>query len=204
MSFRFQPDRCMAIIAAWPDKQTTPQLPTWLWSIGVAEVLVHNYGEGQMDCCYNWSVKLALDSPRKYNQFIFADKDIWPSVLSQPFLEERADVVACKYPTPQKHSWDAPDAFHTGLWRTKRKVLERVGIRPFQWQLNAEGIASATCLCEPFAERVKACGFTVACAGEAHHVPRGRIDDIKQITLTRPLQKGEVCGREVKAKVKHV
>ena len=66
------------------------------------------------------------------------------------------------YDTGQEECWDAPDSFHTGLWRTRPRILEAVGIRPFKWKLNDLGTTTVECLCKGFARRVKAAGFDIA------------------------------------------
>jgi len=170
MSYRFQPDKCLAIIAAYPDMQTTPQLIAWLRDRGIVNIELHRHGDGRMDCGYNFGIRVALESD--FNQFIFADKDIWTSGASDPFLKAKGDVVSCQYDTGQDECWDAADSFHTGLWRTKRRVLEAVGIRPFKWKLDELGITAVECLCKGFARRVKAAGFDIAHAGTALHSPR--------------------------------
>ena len=182
MSYRFQPDKCMAIIAAYPDLQASPQLVAWLRAIGVADIEVHRFGDGRMDCGYNSGIGIAMAS--KFNQFIFADKDIWPGPASEDFLHARADLVSCEYDTGQPGAWDTADSFHTGLWRCRRRVLEAVGICPFKWRLNEAGTGVAECLCAPFARRVAAAGFTIAHAGTALHTPRIRSPLPMRMTLT--------------------
>jgi len=187
MTARFQPDECLAVIAAYPDLQVAPQMIAWLGAIGVAEIQVHRYGDGRMDCGYNSGVLAALAS--RYDAFIFADKDIWPGASTAAFLAASADLVSCQYDTGRgAEAWADASAFHTGLWRTRRAVLDAVGPRPFQWTLNDKGTEASECLCRPFARRVAAAGFTIAHAGTAGHTPRIPSALPMRMILTAPPQ----------------
>ena len=182
MSYKFRAQKSLAVIAAYPDLQAAPQLVAWLRAIGVPSIMVHRCGDGRMDCGYNVGVRIAMAS--KFNQFIFADKDIWPGPDTEAFLHAKADLVSCEYDTGQPGAWDADDSFHTGLWRCRRRVLEAVGIRPFEWRLNEAGTDAVECLCRPFARRASAAGMTIVHAGTARHTPRVRCPLPMQMALT--------------------
>ena len=172
MSYKFNPNKCLAVIAAYPDMMVSPQLIAWLHSIGVVNIETHRHGDGRIDCGYNHGVHIALASD--FNQFIFSDNDIWPSVASNPFLKAKGDVVSCRYGTLGNESWDEPDSFHAGLWRTNRKSLQAVGIKPFRWVYDELGTHAVECLGAGFARRAKAAGLELAYAGTAVHEPRSQ------------------------------
>ena len=170
MIYRFKPKKCLAIIAAYPDFRVAPQLIAWLKNHRVHGIMAHRAGDGQMDCGYNYGVRMAINSG--YDQFIFADCDIMPTEQSIPFLNIAGDVVGCQYDNGLDGSWKLPDDFHTGLWRTHREVLEKIGPKPFEWKLNELGTERSECLCRGFAKKAQALGFKVVHAGEAVHIPR--------------------------------
>lgn len=184
VSYLFEPEKCFVVIAAYPDLQVAPQLIAWLHFVGVAHIEVHRWGDGRMDCGYNKGIELALASA--FQHFIFADKDIWPDDNSLPFLAAEADVVSCEYDTGIPGAWDRPNSFHTGLWRCRRRVLEAVGFRPFQWQLNETGTGVTECLCPRFARRAEARGFSIEHAGTAIHIPRPKSPLPDTTTLAVP------------------
>lgn len=172
MSYRFKADKCLAVISAWPDMQVEPQLIAWLNHIGVAQIYVHRSGDGRMDCGYNYAIQIALGS--KFNQFIFADKDIKPYNDSLEFLKGSEDCVGVAYDTGHDRAFEHDECIHTGLWRTRRRVLEAVGIRPFMWKYNETGTGVIDCLCNPFFRRVRSRGFSTKHRGYAIHIPRNQ------------------------------
>jgi len=166
----FDPDNCLAIIAAYPDLRCTPQLVAWLNGIGVAQIVAHRLGGRLVTCAYNAGVLYALAS--EYEQFIFADADVWPGSETEPFLAAEYDAVGAEYDTGDEQAFKRPNEFHTALWRTRRRVLEAVGARPFEWRMNETGTATIDCPCNPFVRRIEAAGFAVGHAGHVLHIPR--------------------------------
>ena len=173
---KFVADNTIAVIRSYPDGMTALSLTAWLNWIGIPFERIHAHwkDDRDMSCAYNFGVKhLAL----KYatDQIIFADADIRPDPQkTAPFLEIEADVVSCTYTTDASHgeAWPTIMAFHTGLWRTHRTVLEAIEPPWFHWKYKDDGCDLAACLCESFAEKVVAKGFTIAHGGWAGHTPR--------------------------------
>lgn len=175
MSYIFDPTRCLAVVNAWPDHRTSPHLDAWLQHIGIGlrQIITHNYGEpnkGGMMAAYNRSCRTALESTAGH--FIFADADARPApVPMAPWVESTADVVSAVCKTECHDAFDAPDAFHTILWRCSRAVLEAVHPPRFDWAWNADWTDTVGCLCQGFRAKVQRLGFNVAAAGAVGHTP---------------------------------
>lgn len=174
--YEFDAGKTVAVIRSWPNNMATLDLSSWLNWIGVSSdrFRPHWNDERDMVCAYNFGIKhQALRTNAE--QFIFADNDIRPHPQkTAPFLTLTDDVVACEYETENSHrtAWPNGHAFHTGLWRCHRAVLERVEPPWFEPRYKDDGCEWAACLCESFAKKVTAAGFTIAHGGWAGHTPR--------------------------------
>jgi len=85
--------------------------------------------------------------------------------VGSEFTLADADVANAIYQTEVEEAFDPSDAFHSGLWRTTREVLEAIDPPWFAWPVNADGTDIAGCPCGYFAAKIRAAGFTVAQAG---------------------------------------
>jgi hypothetical protein len=172
----FDPNDYLAIIAAYPNGHCHPNLINWFRDIELTanQIITHYNFKRDLISEYNWGIReVALKS--KYNMFIFADNDIQPKTrTTHPFLELDTDICCCVYPTelPCHKSWGLPTAFHSGLWRTNREVLERMDRPWFRYEPIEDGTAFRACVCESFGVRALAEGFTISHGGWAHHVPQ--------------------------------
>lgn len=169
------PKLTRVFVLAWPDLMVTPELLFWLLEAGFRRerIVFTRAGGKDIAAGYNSMVKLALEGPG--DEFVFADNDVRPSPkATAPFLlDNPADLVCVKYPTAcGDKTWETPDAFHTALWRTRRDVLERIGLPAFRLPMLADGTAATGCTCQWFSTKARALGFTTSHAGEADHTPK--------------------------------
>jgi len=166
----------IAVIRSYPHGMVSLDLIEWLHWIGIPAERIHAHWQDDRDmsCAYNFGIKyLALKHAT--DQVIFADSDLRPDrQKTAPFIAIEADVVSCVYATDVAHgkAWPENMAFHTGLWRTRHEVLEAIEPPWFQWKYKDDNCNLAACLCESFAEKVVAKGFTIAHGGWAGHTPR--------------------------------
>ena len=122
----------------------------------------------------NVQVKTALEH-RDWDFFIFAENDIRPDLtLTAPFLEAEGDVVCAEYETEcmHDHAWGPADAFHTGLWRTTRRVLETMEPPYFLPQYNSDATAVVGCHCNHLRRKLAEKGFRICHTGRVDHSPQ--------------------------------
>jgi hypothetical protein len=176
MPFAFDPAKTLAVITAWPDGKVAPELLIWLHEVvGLRWRQVHWHTKGGRDVCqgYNHAVRFALKS--EYDNFIFGDNDIRPDpASSRPFLFATEPVVSIGYKTENRRSWDRPEAFHCGLWRTGRSPLGAIKPPWFQWITSKDGAELRHCPCEFIRRRFQKANIQTAHAGWADHTPRIR------------------------------
>lgn len=155
-----------------PDCMWSRHLVQWFTALGVHEnARPLNAGERQMDCQANRGIVKALRSDAEL--FCFVESDIRPHVgITAGFWESEADVVGAIYPTEAEHAWDHAQRIHSGLWRTRRDVLEATGPPWFEWITNPARTRTEGCICLTFCQRVLDAGFTIEQAGHAQHMPR--------------------------------
>ena len=180
----FPLDKTLAVILAYPNNMVTIELLTWLQQIGVGKQIsvcpVHRfYGERctlVKEICIgmNVQVKTALEH-RDWDFFLFAENDIRPDLaLTAPFLEAEGDVVCAEYETEcmHDHAWGPADAFHTGLWRTSRRVLEVMEPPYFLPQYNSDATAVVGCHCNHLRRKLTEKGFRICHTGRVDHSPQ--------------------------------
>ena len=172
----FDARKTIAVISAYPNNLVTLDLIEWLHLIGIPRerIRTHTARFRDISCDYNYGVKhVALKT--RAEQFIFADNDIRPSPKqTAPFLKLDADVVACEYEGefPHEVTWGSGVAFHCGLWRCHRAVLETVKPPWFAWDYIDDGCDARGCPCQMFARKALDAGFSVRHGGWARHAPR--------------------------------
>ena len=162
------PKDTLAIIAAYPDGLIDPRILAWLSRHGIpmAQIAVHNV-RGYV-CAFNRAIRdIAL--PSRFGQFIFCDRDMMPSLATDPFLDAQADVVGARFPLSNEDTWSEPTRIHTGLWRCHRRVLETVQPPWFLEEYSSDGCDIVQCVCEHFRHKVLAAGFAIVRAGWCDH-----------------------------------
>jgi len=175
---RFDPEKTIAVILAYPNNLVTLDLIEWLHAVGIPRERVRTHTGMFRDicCAYNYGIKhVALKTNAE--QFIFADNDIRPNPRqTAPFLEIDADVVGCEYEGEFSHetTWGPASSMHCALWRCHRSVLERIKPPWFAWDYTDDGCNIRGCICSAFSMKVLNAGFTVAHGGWAKHEPQTR------------------------------
>jgi len=167
----FKPEKHAAIILSYPNDTATCKLTRWLSNIGVHNVMSLNEKTKAEHTVYNAYIEMALAS--NFNHFIFCDNDLKPiQTQMRPWLEAEADVVCCEYPIGRTHEegWASYNAFHTGIWRTSRKVLEAIEPPWFTLRYTDDKQVRLTgCICQTFRDRVLKARFSIAHVGYADH-----------------------------------
>ena len=84
------------------------------------------------------------------------------------------DVVCAEYETECMHeqAWGPPDAFHSGLWRTSRRVLETMEPPYFLPQYNSDATAVVGCHCNHLRRKLTEKGFSIRHVGRVDHSPQ--------------------------------
>jgi hypothetical protein len=165
----------LVMISAHPVGHCTPHLINWLRDIGIPSerIVVHWSKRREIISEYNYGIRYALRS--KFNHFIFADNDVKPNVkVTQPFLDLEEDLTCVEYPCQDRceSAWATQTAFHTGIFKCKRRVLERIPKPWFEYQPLDNGCSYQKCLCLNFARKAMRQGFTIAHGGWADHTPQ--------------------------------
>lgn len=173
----FSIDDTSAMILAYPNNQIRLELTAWLHGLGIPfDRFVTNKEQcPDLASAYNLIVHLALHhTESKY--FIFADNDVGPNKhQTDPFLELPGDVVSCEYdgePERIGQTWGAVNAFHAGLWRASRAVLQSIRPPWFEWRYVSDGTAVKSCLCPSFSRKALQAGFTIRHGGWCDHKPK--------------------------------
>lgn len=108
--------------------------------------------------------------PPSVTEIVYMDHDITPlDEHSDRVFDVDADIVGCRYPTSNTNAWSAPDIFHNGFVRIKRRVLETLKPPWFTLPYTDDGCALRSCECIGLRDRALAAGFTVANTGHAEH-----------------------------------
>ena len=171
----FHLSKSVASIACYPQGYCDPSIPIALLSLGLpADRFVrYVHRENPVDCAYNKAVKEALAKPswKDIEWFVFGDNDMQlTSTDIVPWLAAEGDVVGIMYDLDeQNRTWGQPDAFHAGLWRGRRHVLERIGPPWFKTILTDDGCSIEICCCEYFGRKVRKAGYQLNRAGWAGH-----------------------------------
>ena len=172
----FPLDQTRAIILTWPDNMVTLELINWLHDLGIAFDRVTGLcvEARDMASANNQYIHHALFH-YKEPYFIFADNDMKPlGNQVKPFLEVEGDVISCESqcaPKDPKSTWGHQTAFHAGLWRCSRKVLETIPPPWFAWGYSDDGCELSQCTCDLFRRKALDAGFSVAHAGWCGHKP---------------------------------
>jgi hypothetical protein len=116
---------------------------------------------------------MALKSPEKFTDFIFADNDIRPRDEADFFLTLDTDIACCMAECHDMRSWANPRAFHLPLARVRRKVLETIEPPYFAKPLRADGLSYESCECIYFLKRALEKDFTASHAGWCNHDSAG-------------------------------
>jgi len=106
---------------------------------------------------------------KPWEEFLFIDGDVEITPASAAFWESDADVVCCKAPMQNPHSWEYEGAWHDPMWRCKAKVLQSVSLPFYQYTLDNLGTKELKCICQGFADKCRAAGFSVDVSGECGH-----------------------------------
>lgn len=164
----FDPKCALATIAAWPDGLVHPRLIEFLHRCGFTDDRIAITNIRHVVCAYNRTVRdIAL--PSRFDWFVFADRDLVPVSHTDRWLDAEADVVCCEYPLANRAGWAHPQAFHTGLWRCHRRVLEAIAPPWFGRGFSPDGCEMRKCVCDHFRDKALAAGFAIARAGWADH-----------------------------------
>jgi len=171
----FRLTRSAAFVLAYPRGYCDPTIPISLIHYGLQPQRFFRsiHRENPVDVAYNLTVRAALANPKLKDceWFVFADNDMGLTTPGiKPWLAAEEDVVGIMYELgPNNRTWGRPDAFHAGMWRGRRKVLEAIGPPWFKTILSADGCRIETCCCEWFARKVKTAGYSLGKAGWADH-----------------------------------
>jgi len=166
------PKKTLTVVAAYPDGKMDPSLFGFMQDCGLLFDKDHFAIANIRDTvvCKNRIVQDIL-LPSLLDTFIVLDNDIGLNTKeSAPFLDAPEDLVCIECNTGNE-SWRSPTAFHAGMWRTRRDVLEAIVPPWFRIVYNNTGTKIVKCLCMYFAEKVQLAGFTVGHAGFAYHKP---------------------------------
>ena len=167
----FDPARALATIAAWPDGLVHPRLIEFLHKHGITDDRIAITNIRHVACAYNRAVRdIAL--PSRFDWFLFADRDLIPGPNTDPWFDVAGEIVCCQYPLRNEAGWGHPQAFHTGLWRCRREVLEALPPPWFLREFSPDGCELRRCVCEHFRNKALAAGFAIARAGWADHKVR--------------------------------
>jgi len=159
-----------ATILTHPCGFARPEILLWLAASGVPidEEHVDTVCAAPHADALNLAIECTLAS--RFDECLFVEHDLlcWPKDL-EDFWTVDGDGVCARYGSAEW--WAKPErAFHLGLWRTRREVLEACGP---PWAVEGE----PGCLCQSLARRFRAASFTITVAGSVlHHRPACRAE----------------------------
>jgi len=169
----WNPREALWVAIAWPDFSVDWRVHTFLTDLGVPLANQVCVCLSPFTRAYNWAIaNLVLKHSHPWAAFI--ERDMRPSGIVRPWIEAEGDVVGCFYPTACAASWASEHAIHSGLWRARRAVFERLKPPWFEWQFSANGADVRSCACLRFARRCVEAGFVVKRAGWCDHPVRER------------------------------
>jgi len=188
----YQPDNARAFVCCMPDFRVRPELIQWLVQVARLpfERIAYVQHPRLSSCVYNRAVATALQVSGPGDHLLFADADIVPINATAPLLLSEADVANAIYQTEVEEAFDPPDAFHSGLWRTTRDILDAIQPPWYSWPLNADGTDITGCPCGYFAAKVRAAGFTIAKAGFVQHQPKRRQPPFSPVRASESIPPG--------------
>jgi len=171
---KFNIENAAAFVNCFPRGHCDPTIPVWLIQAGLSakRFMTYSKREYPIETCYNLAIKAAIENPvlKDVGWFIFSDNDMILGEELQPWFSAEGDVVGVTYDMGDlNRTWGRSDSFHSGLWRARRDVLERVHAPWFDTVLTDDGCDIDKCCCEYFARKVRAYGYTITRAGWAGH-----------------------------------
>jgi len=176
----FDRDRAAALVLTWPDNSITVELHDFLASHYRPDRTYRYSSRDQIDIVRCRSVvEIVARMPPDVEEVTFIDRDMRPGRGVAPFMQAVGDVVACEYPVGNPQSWADPGAFHMGLVRVGRYVLDALlaercpetgkPIPLFWFPRTEDNTRKTACECVWFARRVVKAGFRVVRAGWCGH-----------------------------------
>lgn len=162
-------EECAVGILTWPCGHVRPESLLWLARDGVDLRRVHFLSRAPAARAVNDLAAALLDDGRPW--ILVVERDLVPQDML-PFWTAPGDVVGVWYPSatgrPEDTDrrwapWPSGPAWHRGLWRAHRRVLEIV---PAPWFPDRPRVG---CRCRAFAEECRRRGLAVVTAGVADH-----------------------------------
>ena len=167
-----RPSETFVSILCPPSKLVKWQLMVWLlregFRPGNIEIVPH--GGQCIPVDKNRWIKNAIDKGTDW--LLFCEYDLEPSPLSGAVLDGQYDVTCVRYPVQNGDAaWASADAFHSGIFLTRKKVLEDMGPPWFDQQISKDGLSCVGCSCAFFRDRAIDNGYSIGWVGEAGHSP---------------------------------
>lgn len=142
----------------------------WLRQFPPENIIAVSKIQTMIVCTRNQTLLDCAKRTIQYDEFVFIDGDVMPNSRTEAFWDSDADVVCCKAEMPTNHgAWTTENAWHDPLWRCKSIVLERVPLPYYSYTLNNLGTKETCCICQGFARKCRAAGFTTDVSGECGH-----------------------------------
>jgi len=163
------PDNIAAGVLTYPCGHCRPEIIAWLTQTDINPGRVHFLNQEGLARAPNDLLTVLLAEGRDW--LLVVERDIVPVEMAA-WWQADADVVGVWYPhssgcTERTESmwapWPSGPAWHRGLWRARREVLETM---PRPW---LPAYPRGGCRCKNFAEEARRNGFTVTTAGRAEH-----------------------------------
>jgi len=167
------PKDSLVIVSCYPDGLCDPSIPAWLANRGF-DLGPAGFVRGcvrDVTCALNQAVRVFLASPKTW--LLYVERDLQVGPICDPLLSAAEDLACVQYDVGIPGAWSHPLAFHTGMWRARRGVLEAIAPPWFLPEYSPDGTEVATCCCGHFARKATAAGFSIARAGQAGHRPKG-------------------------------
>ncbi len=163
------------IVTAWPDHRWPIELSAWIEQL-MANVTPHrrdfrdSLKKKDRTCARNTAIKeSALGSAPSYEWFVFADRDVRPTVDTAMFLHLPTDIKVCQVPMESHHAWIHTNSFHETIWCTSRRVLEAIEPPWFMQGYSSDGTELDGCICQSFRRKALEAGFSISHGGWAEH-----------------------------------
>ena len=161
------------IITSWPDKRWPVETVEWIehltWKTDSRRDNRTTIKKKNVVCARNTAIKVALNTDRHFEHFVFLDRDVRPTERTRRFLELDADVRCCQVQQRVQTAYSWPTSFHESIWATSRHVLEAIEPPWFMHRYTADGCNMLGCICQSFRDKVLEAGFSIAHGGWAEH-----------------------------------
>ncbi|HRR83304.1 MAG TPA: hypothetical protein P5118_24240 [Planctomycetota bacterium] len=170
--FRLDPAATRVVVfthGSYPQNALAVEIPLWLHANGLMGNLVALAGSPVERIRNEAMISQVLNAPRHLTDFIFCDSDQRPTAATDLFLRVPGDIVVCECPVPNMGTWADPQAFHCGLFRVRRHVIEAIKPPWFAFDLGPDGSRLNACECAHFAAKARAAGFSITRAGWCDH-----------------------------------